>query len=260
MHGTVSPWQRNYALTKMIFWREFNAMYRRTTLGPLWSLIAPAAYLTVFIFFRLMFGLKNPEGMPMIPFLFSGLSLWLLFAGIVTSAFPAITGNVSILKKIPVPPLVFIFSGALLPLFTYLVYLVLLEGLLIFYGYPPTIKHLVIPVIVLLVLGFAMGIGMLVASIALYRRDIIQVLPTIIQLGMFATPIFFSASIVPQNLQWAIKINPIALCVGMLRDVIFKAVWPDPWMLLKTALVVVILWAIALPFFKYTTKYIADQF
>ena len=258
MHLNISSWQRNITLVKVIFWREFNSMYRRTCLGPLWAFVAPAAYLCVFVFFRLMFGLSNPEGVPMIPFLFSGLSIWLLFAGILNSAFPAVVANVSILKKMPVPPLVFVLASSLLPLFTCCVYLVLLEGMLIYYNYIPGLLHLFIPVIFLLVFFFALGLGLLVASIAFYRQDIIQVLPTLVQLGMFATPIFYSPAIIPKSLQWAVQINPVAECVGMFRQILFLGTFPDWTVLLKVLLIILLLWAIALPLFKRITRYVAD--
>ena len=260
MTVATQAWTHNIALTKMIFWREFNAMYRRTSLGPLWAFLAPVAYLCVFIFFRLLFGLGNPEGIPIIPFLFSGLSLWLLFSLVVTAAFPAILTNVSILKKIPTSPLIFVVAGSLLPLLTCTIYMLLLEGLLFYYGYGISIVHICIPLAVLLVYFFALGIGLLVATIAFYKQDIVQALPTLIQLGMFATPIFFSPSIIPEKLQWVIKINPVAECVGILRQAIFFNSWPDGGIVLKTCLIIAILWAVALPMFKRTVRYIADMY
>jgi lipopolysaccharide transport system permease protein len=251
---------RDWALTKIIFWREFNTMYRRTSLGPLWAFVAPAAYLCIFIFFRLMFGLSNPEGLPIIPFLFSGLCFWLLFTQIITSSFPAITSNISILKKIPVSALVFVVSSSLLPLLTCGVYLLLLELLLLFYGYLPSFSYICIPAIMCLVFFFALGVGLLVASIAIYRQDIIQVLPTIIQLGMFATPIFFSPQILPENLRWVVAINPIAECIGMFRQIIFFNTWPGLFIFCKTLFIVAILWLLALPMFRRTTRYVADMY
>ena len=250
----------NLALTKAIFKREFSALYRRTALGPVWALLSPAAYLAVFIFFRLLFGLSNPEGVPMLPFLFSGLALWLLFSTTLSAVFPSIISNVSILKKMPVSPLIFVFAGALVPLFTSLVYMVLLEMLLIVYGYLPTVHHLTIPLVVIMVQAFALALGLLVSTIGFYRQDIIQALPTVIQLGMFATPIFFSPSIVPEALRWVVEFNPVAQCVGMLREVIFNAAWPAPVLLGKTVAVILGFWAVALPFFKRTSRYLADLF
>jgi len=251
---------RNLALSRMIFVREFKTMYRRSALGPLWALLFPAAYLVVFIFFRLLFGLSNPEGIPMIPFLFSGLINWLLFSSIVTSVHPALVSNVGILKKIPVNPLVFVAAGAMMPLTTYGVYLALMEGIAVFYGYYPTVHHIVLPLLGLNVAAFAVGLGLLAAAVGMYRTDIIQVLPVLIQLGMFATPIFFSASIVPQELQWAIAVNPVAHCVNMFRDVLFNHAWPDLYVWGATLLVTVAVWAAALPLFVRTTRYLADMY
>jgi len=254
----VTP--HHIALAKIIFLREFKTMYRRTALGPLWALLYPAAFLMVFIFFRLLFGLGNPEGVPMIPFLFSGLMNWLLFSSIVMSVHPALVSNVSILKKIPVNPLVFVGAGAMMPLTTYAVYLALLEGIAMFYGYYPSMHHIVLPLLGLTVAAFAVGLGLLVAALGLYRTDIIQVLPVVIQLGMFATPIFFSAAIVPEKLRWAITINPIAHCVNMFRDVLFNQTWPDWSTWGVTLLVIAVVWAIALPLFLRTTRYLADMY
>lgn len=251
----------NIRIAQIIFWREFNTLYRRTFLGPLWAFFAPLAFLCVFIFFRLLFGLSNPENIPMIPFLFSGLAMWLLFSQSVLSIFPSITMNVGILKKMPVSPLVFVFSAVALPLVTNLVYMLLLEGILIYYGYFPSVHHLFIPILIIMVSAFAIGIGLLVSTIAFYYQDIIQVLPTMIQLGMFATPIFFSASIVPHKLQWVVTINPIANCVNIFRQIIFFAEWPSLsiffWGIL---LPILLLWIIVLPIFLDKSRYISDLF
>jgi lipopolysaccharide transport system permease protein len=259
--GTVrNSLSYNLALTKTIFKREFSALYRRTALGPVWALLSPAAYLAVFIFFRLLFGLSNPEGVPMLPFLFSGLTLWLLFSTTLSAVFPSIISNVSILKKMPVSPFVFVFAGALVPLFTSAVYMVLLEVLLIVYGYAPTMHHLAIPLVVIMVQAFALALGLLASTFGLYRQDIIQALPTFIQLGMFATPIFFSPSIVPEALRWVVDYNPVAQCVGMLREIIFNASWPDLASLGKTIAVIVVFGLVAFAFFKRTSRYLADLF
>jgi lipopolysaccharide transport system permease protein len=244
----------------MLFWREFRTMYRRTAFGPLWAVAAPVAFIFVFIFFRLLFGIEATDGIPTIPFLFSGLANWMLFTTVLLGTFPALTRNVILLKKMPINPLVFVFSGALLPLVTYLVYFVVLEGMAAFYGYLPGVRHMLLPLLALIILLFSVGLGLLVAAIGLYKQDIILLLPVILQLGMFATPIFFPKSIVPEPLHWVIAINPMAHCIQMFRDIMFFAQWPD-WLLLgKTTLVVAILWALALPLFKRTTRYLADMF
>lgn len=248
----------NFGLAKAIFRREFAAMYKRTTLGPLWALVAPAMYMLVFIFFRLLFGLSNPEGIPMLPFLFSGLALWLLFSTTLSSIFPALISNVGIMKKMPINPMVFVLSGSLMPLLTCCMHVVLLEALLVYYGYIPSAQHLLIPFIVVLVQAFAVGIALIVCSIGFYRQDIIQLLPTVIQLGMFATPVFFSPSIIPEKLKWAFSYNPIAICVQWLRDIIFFTTVPQADSVIRVLLCLAVLWVVGLLFFRRTSRYIAD--
>lgn len=252
--------KRDLNLVRIIFWREFNGMYRRSALGPLWSIISPVAYLCVFVFFRLFFGLPSVEDIPLIPFLFSGLTVWMLFSQIVTTTFPSIVANTGILKKVPVSPLVFVFSATLLPLLTTCVYLLLLEVMLLYYGVYPSLSYLAIPLIIFLTLSFSTGLGLLVCVIAFYRQDIIQILPTFIQLGMFATPIFFPPSIVPENMRWVIEANPLAGCIDMFRDCVFSGVWPTAALLGKTFIAVALLWGISLPLFRRTGRYIADIF
>lgn len=196
----------------------------------------------------------------MLPFLFSGLALWLLFSATVNSVFPSIVANVAILKKMPISPLVFVVAGALVQLTTAAVYMALLEVLLIAYGYYPTVHHLAIPAVVLLVQAFALALGLIITTIGFYRQDVLQALPTIIQLGMFATPIFFSPSIVPEPLRWVVDYNPVAHCVGMLRGIVFNAAWPSLALVLKTLALTVVCWAAALPLFKRAARYIADLY
>lgn len=248
----------NMALMKMIFFREFRALYRRTLLGPLLAIFAPLAFIAVFIFFRLLFGLESSDGVPVLLFLFSGLSNWLLFTATLSSTFPALISNVALLKKIPINPLVFVVSGVFLPFVTYCVHFIMLEGMAIYYGYYPNVHHITLPLLAITLMSFAMGLGLLVASLACYRQDIIHLLPIIIQLGMFATPIFFSVSVVPEHLQWAVTINPVAHCITLFREVLFTNSWPNFELWGYTLLSILALWAIALPIFKRTTKYLAD--
>ena len=112
-------------LAKAIFKRDFKAQFRRTLLGPLLALLAPVVYLVVFIFFRLMFGLPQLDGIPMIPFLFSGIALWLFFSSLVGAIYPGVSSNMGILKKMPVNPLAFALSAAGLPILNIVIYFIL---------------------------------------------------------------------------------------------------------------------------------------
>lgn len=248
----------SFALAWMIFKRDFFSMYRRTVFGPLLAFIAPAVYLAVFIFFRLMFGLPEAKGIPMIPFLFSGIAMWMFFSAILSGVYPSITSNMGILRKMPVNPMIFAFSSLGLPLVTCSVYVFLLLILSTYYGIVPSLTWLYLPFLVALIGFFGMGLGLFVCTVGIYRRDIIYLLPIILQLGMFVTPIFFPPEIVPTQFQWAVRINPMAHLIGMFRDALFLETSPRLIPLAISLGMTVFIWCVGYPLFRRTMRYAAD--
>lgn len=247
-----------FGLAKAIFKRDFKAQFRRTLLGPLLALLAPVVYLVVFIFFRLMFGLPQADGIPMIPFLFSGIALWLFFSMLLAAVYPGVNSNMGILKKMPVNPLAFAFSAAGIPLLNISIYFFTLLGMSLYFGVSPALSWLCLPFIIILIGLFAMGLGLFVCSLGIYKRDIILLLPVILQLGMFVTPIFFSPDLVPAQFRWVVTINPMAHAVNMFRDALFLGQFPDPFPLAITCGMTVFAWLAGYPFFRRTLRYAAD--
>ena len=107
-----------FRLIRVIFLRDFKAQFRRTLFGPVLAFMAPVIYLVVFIFFRMMFGLPESEDAPVLPFLFSGVSLWLFFSASVSGVYPSVSSNMGILRKMPVNPLAFALSSLGMPVLT----------------------------------------------------------------------------------------------------------------------------------------------
>ena len=247
-----------FRLIRVIFLRDFKAQFRRTLFGPVLAFMAPVISLVVFIFFRMMFGLPESEDAPVLPFLFSGVSLWLFFSASVSGVYPSVSSNMGILRKMPVNPLAFALSSLGMPVLTVITYLVLLLGMSLFFGVHPSLSWLCLPFFIIFLGGFALGVGLLVCALGIYRRDIIVLLPIILQLGMFVTPIFFSPEIVPAQFRWVVAINPVAHSVSMFRNALFLGQWPDGVsfcvILASTALV----WLIGYPFFRRTLRYAAD--
>lgn len=249
---------RDIRLTRVIFIRDFKSQFRRTILGPLLAFISPVVYLMVFIFFRLMFGLPQADGVPMLPFLFSGIMLWMFFSSIVSGVFPSISSNLGILRKMPANPMVFALSSLGMPLLTVSVYSVLMVLMCLYYGIMPKASWIVLPLLILLIGLFGMGIGVFVSGIAIYRRDIIVLLPIILQLGMFVTPIFFSPELVPPQFRWAIAVNPMAHFVNMFRGAMFLGQFPGLMPLCISVFMTGVVWLLGYPLFRRTMRYAAD--
>ena len=247
-----------FDLAKAIFKRDFKAQFRRTLLGPLLALLAPVVYLIVFIFFRLMFGLPQTDSIPMIPFLFSGIALWLFFSTLLGAIYPSVSNNMGILKKMPVNPLAFALSSAGLPVLTVSIYFFLLLCMTLFWGVSPHLSWLCLPFLIALVGLLGMGMGLFVCGLGIYHRDIIVLLPIVLQLGMFVTPIFFSPDLVPVQFRWAVTINPMAHAVSMFRNALFLGQFPGFFSLTITCSMTLLVWLIGYPFFRRTLRYAAD--
>lgn len=247
-----------FGLAKAIFKRDFKSQFRRTLFGPLLAFLSPVIYLAVFIFFRMMFGLPKAEGIPTLPFLFSGIALWLFFSTTLGAIYPGVNANMGILRKMPVNPLIFAISAMGMPLLTMGIYLALLLCMSLYFGVPPSWSWLCLPFLVILVGLFAMGLGLFVCALGIYKRDIIVLLPIILQLGMFVTPIFFPPDIVPAQFRWAVSINPMAHAVTMFRDALFLGHIPAALSLAITCGMTLLSWLVGYPLFRRTMRYAAD--
>lgn len=205
-----------------------------------------------------MFGLPEAEGIPMLPFLFSGLSLWLFFSTTLAAVYPGVNANMGILRKMPVNPLVFALSALGMPVLTVTIYLLLLLGMCLFFHVSPAWAWLCLPLLISMTGLFALGLGLLVCALGIYKRDIIFLLPIVLQLGMFVTPIFFPPDIVPVQFQWAVTINPMAHVVNMFRDALFLGQWPSIAPLCITIVMTLLAWLVGYPLFRRTMRYAAD--
>ncbi len=246
-------------LVKAIVIRDFKAAYSRTILGRWLAFLSPVVYLIVFIFFRLMFKLPTDEKIPLIPFLFSGISIWIFFATTLGGIYPSINANMGILRKIPVNPFTFVISSVANPLLTMIVYLILLICMCLFYNISPTLSWICLIPIIFLVLLFSISIGIGLCALGIYRRDIIMLLPIVLQLGMFITPIFFPPSIVPESLQWVVHINPMALYVSMFRDALFLGEFPSIEYLSIGIVTTTLCFFLSYPLFRRTMRYATDS-
>ncbi len=224
-------------LAKAIFKRDFKSQFRRTLFGPLLAFLSPVIYLTVFIFFRMMFGLPKAEGIPTLPFLFSGIALWLFFSTILGAIYPGVSANMGILRKMPVNPLIFAISATGMPLLTISIYLALLLCMSLYFGVAPSWTWLCLPFLVILVGLFAMGLGLFVCALGIYKRDII---------------------VLPAQLRWAVSINPMAHAVTMFRDALFLEHIPAAFPLGVTCGMTLLAWLVGYPLFRRTMRYAAD--
>jgi lipopolysaccharide transport system permease protein len=232
--AAASPWYetglievvRAQELLRVFTWRQINVQYKQATLGIGWALLSPLLSTLVYTF---VFGTLAPlpsEGYPYPVFVLSGLITWQFFARALSMGSQSILGNSNIITKVYFPRMILPLSAVLSGLVDYVVTLVVLLGLMLFYGFTPGPAVAWLPVFVLLatITGFAFSLW-LSALNALYR-DIGFMIPIVLQAWMFMTPVIYPAHLVPKDWVWIMQINPMTPIVEGARWAILPVATP----------------------------------
>ncbi len=190
--------------------RDIKVRYKQTLMGVAWVIIQP---LTTALIFTLVFGrfVRLATGaLPYPLFALSGLLLWLFFANAITNSTHSLVSNANLITKVYFPRMFIPAASVGAGLIDLAVSFLLLIVLCFYYRVPLTFNLLLLPFFVFLMALLALGVGLLSAAGTVKYRDLRHALPFIIQLWMFASPVIYPTSIVPERWQWLVTFNPIA--------------------------------------------------
>src|SRR6266581_1516725 len=194
-------------LVYFLAWRDIKVRYKQTVLGVLWAVIQP--FFTMVIF-TLLFGqlAKIPtDGIPGPIFYFSALVPWIYFSSTFTNAGMSLVSNSNLLTKIYFPRVILPAAVALGNLMDFLISSVFLIGFIVYYKISLGWNLLLWPALVVLLMLLSLSLGAFFAALNVKYRDMRYVIPFLLQLLMFATPIIYPASMVPERFQWLLALN-----------------------------------------------------
>ena len=202
--------------------REFVAFYKQTRLGPLWHIIPAIVSSLVYTVVFSRVARIPTDGVPPYLLYMAGITLWVFFSGCITSTSNTFMTHAGIFGKIYFPrmcmPVAAIISqtigfGVRLGVFLVFWLIFLFSGS----GFSPNLWILIVPVLVLVVAGTALGSGIIISALTTKYRDLQQLLGVGLQLLMYASPIFYPLSIVPENWRWFLLANPLTPVLEMFR-------------------------------------------
>lgn len=224
-----------------LVWRDIKVRYKQTLLGFGWAIIQP---LFMMIVFSLFFGTlaKIPsEGIPYPLFNYSALLPWTLFAEGIGRSSSSIISNINLVQKVYCPKLIMPLSGILSPLVDFVIAFFILIGLMIYYGYPATVKVLWLPGFIILAMLTALGVGLWLSAINVKYRDVRYAIPFLIQIWLFASPVVYASSLLPPQYQMVYGINPMAGVIEGFRWALLGAEPPSYLIAVSVIMVIVIL-------------------
>ncbi len=191
-------------------WREIKIRYKQTALGFAWAILQPFLMMVVFTLFFGNLAKVPSEGLPYPLFNYAALLPWTLFAEGITRSSNSLVQNTSLVQKIYFPRLALPIAGILSPLVDFAIALIILVGMMIYYGYHPLLQTLFLPAFLLLAVMTSLGVGLWLSAINVQYRDVRYVTPFLVQLWLFASPVVYSSSLLSERWQVVYGLNPMA--------------------------------------------------
>ena len=201
--------------------RDIRLRYKQTVIGLLWVILQPTLTMVVFsLFFGKLAGIPS-DGIPYPIFAYAGLLPWMFFSLAVTTSSNSLVGNASLITKVYFPRMIIPGAAVLAALVDLMVASLVLAGLMVIYQIPLRPSLIWLPFLVLLMAGLAFGAGLGLSALNLRYRDVRLMLPFLLQLSMFSTPIIYPVSLVPGPWRSIVQLNPLAGLIGSFRAAIF---------------------------------------
>ncbi|MEP7273225.1 MAG: ABC transporter permease [Acidobacteriota bacterium] len=240
-----------------LIWRDLKVRYKQTLLGVAWVIFQPLLSMIIFAFvFGRVVGVPS-DGIPYPLFAYAGLLPWTFFSGAVTRSGNSLVGSAHLITKVYFPRLIIPGSAVAAGLVDFAIAFVLLAILMIYYAIPVGLGLLMLPLLVLETALLALGIGMWTSALNVKYRDVGHILPFLITLGMFASPIIYPSSIVPAKWRWLFELNPLTGIIEGYRSALFGR--PFNWTALGlSAVVTLVLLVFAAYSFRSMEKDFAD--
>jgi len=239
-------------------WRDLKVRYKQTAIGALWAIIQP--FLTMLLF-SLFFGRLAhipSNGLPHSVFYYSALLPWIYFSSALHNATNTMVDNQKVITKVYFPrlllPMAAVISGLVDLAFGFVVFL----GMLAYYAIEPGRAILLLPFFLLLAVLTALGVGLWLSALNAIYRDVRYVVPFLIQFWMFASPVAYPSSLVPERWRWLYGLNPMAGVIEGFRWSLTGTGQPPHAMLAVSTAMVLILLAGGVVYFQKMEGVIAD--
>lgn len=239
-------------------WRDLKVRYKQTAIGALWAVFQPFMTMVVFsVFFGRLVKIPS-DGAPYPVFVYVGLLFWQFFSGALSETSGTLIANQAIITKVYFPRLILPISAVVTKFIDFFISAAILVVLMVYYGYVPHLKGLLIlPLLLIITFMASIGLGLFLAAVNVKYRDVRYALPFFIQLLLFITPVIYPASIAGKY-SWILAVNPMTGVIQSARAALLGTT-PINWLLLSLSLgACLLILVIGIIYFKKVERYFAD--
>jgi lipopolysaccharide transport system permease protein len=245
-------------LVYFLAWRDVKVRYKQAALGAAWAVIQPLFSMVVFtLFFGRLAGIPS-DHVPYPLFSYTALLLWTYFAGVLTQGGLSLVSNSNLITKVYFPRVALLASTALSGLLDFVVGLGVLVILMGYYRTHLGWSVLLAPVFLTALVLFTLGVGMLLAAMNVRYRDVKYVMPFLIQMWLFATPVIYPTTFLPERLRTLVALNPLAGIIEGFRSCLSSGRPLDPTLTAVSMSMTVLMFVVGLTYFRSTERAFAD--
>lgn len=225
MGYTKESFKRDWFILRSLVSKDFKLKYRRSVLGVLWSVLNPLLMMVVLtVVFSTVFRFSI-ENFPL--YLILGQTLFTLMSDATSSAMSSIIDSAPLIKKIRINKVLFPLEKVCFALLNFAISLIAVVAVMLFFRIAPTVNLLLLPVLLIMIFMFSLGLGLLLAALSVFFRDVMHLWSVVLTAWTYATPLFYPVEILPE---WAVPImnaNPMYYYVSYFREIALYGTTPS---------------------------------
>ena len=245
-------------LLYFLVWRDVKVRYKQTAIGAAWAIIQPVLTMLIFTLVFDKFAKMPSDGLPYPIFSFAALLPWTYFSKALNQSVSSVVADANLITKVYFPRLLLPLSAVVGGLIDFAIAFVFLLGMMAWYGLALQWAILLLPIFVVLTMLTALSVGVWLSVINVRYRDVGQAIPFLVQIWLFASPVAYSISVVPDKWRFLYYLNPLAGIIEGFRWALLGNQNPPIIVLVSTTAMVLALLYGGIVFFKRMEKTFAD--
>ena len=254
-------WKELYEYRDLFYflvWRSIRIRYAQSMLGVGWAVIQPFFSMIVFTIVFGKLAKVGSDGVPYALFSFAALVPWTYFSNAVTESTNSLVAEANMISKVYFPRIILPLSAVLAKLVDFAIALLLLAVLMLFFLHPPTWGVLALPLLIIMMMLAAAGIGTWLTALAIQYRDVKYAIGFVVQLLMYAAPVVYPASLIPDGWRWFYALNPMVGVIEGFRSALLGTN-PMPWGYIVLGFIVALTLAVTgIFYFHFKERVFAD--
>jgi lipopolysaccharide transport system permease protein len=255
-------WREVWQYRELLYfltWRDIKIRYKQTALGAAWAILQPFLTMLVFsLLFGRLAGMENKTGgIPYPIYVFAGLLPWTFFSTAIANCGSSVVGSTNLITKVYFPRLIIPLASGGAALVDFLIAAILLLAMMVYYHLGVTVQILAAPLFLLGTTLAATGVGTLLSALTVAYRDFRYVIPFLVQIWMFVTPVIYPSTLIPEQWRWLQFLNPMAGLIDGFRGAFLGS--PLRWSQIGLSLVMsCVFFVLGASYFRKVERRFAD--